>query len=411
MKYSTFIIFTLIAVLITDAFRYMSWAGVAFDSSTVIAMILTYFSIAVFIYFTYKKGFLNNDIPFSIRSLFKIWFFWNVFNLIRGAALASDYWDWKFLFFSSIPFSLIPLVFFAGKSINTAHASFRFILKYVFPFGFLVIPLALTTNDELYSRLMIPVSLFILFIPFLKFKWKILIVAVAIVSVSLVVGFRANIVKIGFSILLLLLYYLRNYLGKNWLRLIHLFLFFIPVVFLALAIRGKYNILYETSKKQGYNIRNRFGMEENLVWDTRTFLYNEVLSTINETGDWLMGEGTSGKYKIHSFADISGVRSGYRYSTEVGILNILLYHGLIGVIIYFLLFFTVSYVAINRSANFLAKMLGLFIAFRWTSSFVEEYTQYDVNFFFLWLAIGLVSSLEFRKMKEVEIKKFFQAIR
>lgn len=374
-------------------------------------MLLNYISIFIFIHLALKKGFVDNDIPPLIKSLFSLWFLWNIFNLIRGAIFANDYWDWKFLFFSSLPFSLIPLGFFLGKNIYLARKIFIFTLKFVFPFGFLIIPLALATNEELYSRLMIPVSLFILFIPFLKFKWKAIIVLVALASVFVVVGFRSNIIRISFSTFLLLIYYFRDYIWHRLLQLLHLTLFALPLVLLTLGVQGKYNILHETSKRQGYYIINRVGLEENLVWDTRTFLYSEVLSSLNDSGKWLLGEGGSGKYRIHSFSDLSGVEKGYRYSSEVGILNILLYFGVIGVVIYFLLLFCVSYVAINKSSGFLTKMIGLFIAFRWTLSFVEEFTQYDLNLYFLWLAIGLVSSLKFRMMGEHELMHFFNKIR
>jgi len=411
MRYSRFIIFTLIAVLVTDAFRYISWAGVSLELSTYIATFLTYISIVILINLAIIKGFVTNDIPSLIKNLFLLWIFWNIFSLVRGAIFASDYWDWKFLLFSSLPFSLIPLGFFIGKNLNIAKIIFRFVLKILFPLGFVIIPLALVTNEELYSRLMIPVTLFILFIPFLKPKWRILIIVVAIVSVFVVVGFRANIIKIAFSVLLLMIFYFRDYIWHRWLQLMHLSLFMIPLVLVVLAIGGRFNILSETSQTKGYIITNRLGLEENLVWDTRTFLYDEVLSSLNESGKMLIGEGGSGKYHSRAFSDLSGVKRGYRFSSEVGILNILLYDGLIGIIIYFLLLFTVSYIAVNHSSSYLAKMLGLFIAFRWTISFVEEYTLYDLNFYFLWLIIGMVSSVKFRMMSEEDIAQYFERIR
>jgi hypothetical protein len=55
-------------------------------------------------------------------------------------------------------------------------------------------------------------------------------------------------------------------------------------------------------------------------------------------------------------------------------------------------------------------MLGLYISFRWLLSFIEEFTHYDLNFYFFWLAIGLVSSTGFRDMSDNEIKKFIQSI-
>ena len=151
-------------------------------------------------------------------------------------------------------------------------------------------------------------------------------------------------------------------------------------------------------------------MEENLLGDTRVFLYHEVLSTMNNRINWLIGGGSSAYYDSVWFYDDGGTMKGKRYGTEVGILNILLRYGIIGVLLYGLLLFNVSRIAITQSNNRLAKMIGLLIAFRWLLSFIEEYTQYDLNFYFFWLIMGLVSTSFFRKMNDKQIRKYLQAI-
>lgn len=50
-----------------------------------------------------------------------------------------------------------------------------------------------------------------------------------------------------------------------------------------------------------------------------------------------------------------------RYASEVGALNTLLYSGIIGLLLYWIIFFYASYKAINDSDNILSRMLGLFI--------------------------------------------------
>lgn len=410
MRYYKSILFTLIALVIIDVIRYLSWVGdLAGGYATYILTFLFYVSIGIFIKIAYTVGFGSNNIPKSIQNLFKLWLFWNIFSLIRGGFLASDYWDWKFLLFSSLSFSLIPLVFFLGKDLLVTKTIFKLTLKYLFQFGFLFIPLTLVTNEELYSRLMIPISLFILFIPYLKFKWKLLIIIVATISILMVVGFRSNIIKSGFSVLLLLIFYFHNYIKQGWLRLIHLSLFAIPILMLTLAVMDSYNVFSQTEEEEeGYSTTNKVGEEENLMIDTRTFLYVDIFTTLENSGNWLFGEGAAGSYQSDWFYDDGGAIQGKRFGCEVGILNNLLRNGIIGVILYFLLLYAVSFLAIQHSANILSKMLGLFIAFRWTYSFVEEFTQYDLNFFFFWIAIGLVSSINFRRMTDSEIINYLE---
>lgn len=408
MKLSKLILYTLFGVTLVTALRYINvyeTGEINISSATYVINILSYTSIAIFIYIGNKSGLSNT--PRIIQILFATWLIWISFNLIRGAFLSKDYWDIKFVLLDALPFSLISLTFFLGKNLEIVKNIFLFTIKYLFSYGFIIIPLMLYTNPELYSRLMLPISLFITFIPFVKFRWKILLIIVALTSVLFVVDFRSNIIKIAFSVSLLILYYFRNFISLRWIQLLHFSLFFIPLIFFYLAVADKYNIFEDVSNEENLTtINSSSGEEESMTYDSRTFLYVEVLSSLKSSGNILIGEGSSGKYKSDYF-DYLGDGRG-RYGSEVGILNILLYNGIIGVAIYFLLLFSVSHFAINNSNNILAKLLGLYIAFRWTYSFVEEFTDYDINFYFVWLAIGLISTSQFRKMNDNEIIIFLK---
>jgi hypothetical protein len=409
MKYSKIILFTLVAVVLTDSFKYISFVGALnVENATLISAVLNYLSIGLLSFIAYKEGFAKGDVPKRIQNLIKIWLFWNIFNLIKGSLTAVDYWDWKVLLLSGVSFSFIPLTFFLGKNISIARLIFKYIITYLFVFGFLFIPLSFSTNQELYSRLMIPISLFILFIPYLKYKWRLLVIIVAVISIAMVIEFRSNLIKIAFSVFVLLIYYFRNIIRVSWIRLAHLSLFAIPIIFFTLAVTNRYNIFKEISKDEGYTTTNNLGEEENLTSDTRTFLYVEVFNTINNSGSWFFGSGAAGSYQSDWFYNDGGAINGKRYGCEVGMLNILLRYGLVGVIIYFLILFIVSFQAIKNSSNILSKMLGLFVAFRWTYSFVEEYTQYDLNFYFFWIVVGLISSLQFRRMNDLEVRNYFK---
>jgi len=311
---------------------------------------------------------------------------------------------------SSVPFSLVPLVFFLGKDLKIVKYNFNFVLKFLFLFGFLLIPLSYIASLELYARIMIPVNLFILFIPHVKFRWKILIIGVAITSVLFYLGFRTNILKVVFSFSLLGLYYFRKTISQKIFSFGAIILFVLPFILIFLGLSNRFNVFEYLSEQKSYYTESRTGGEENLISDTRTFLYKEVLLSIAQTGNWLIGASASGSYQSLWFWNNGGAMNGKRYGSEVGILNILLYDGILGVLIYFILLFTVSFVAINNSNNYLSKILGLFIAFRWSVSFIEEFTKYDLNFYFFWLAVGLVSSATFRNKSDKEIKDFFKLI-
>jgi hypothetical protein len=407
MKHKKLILYLLILIAIGDTLLNIN--DVSGESFKPILFIVKYLALSIIIHFSIKSNW-NNDIPTIISILIKIFLIWNIVTIIRGAFFAVDYWDWKFLVLSSTPFFLIPLAFFLGNDFFSVRLIFRYILKYFFTFGFLIIPLALVTNRELYSRLMIPSSVFILLIPYLKPKWRKLILFVAVVSIVIVIDFRTNIIKTAISLLILSLYYFRKFILKSWLKVIHLLIFALPLLLLVLGVTGEYNVFEKTSQNNTYTIKAQKGDlgTENLAADTRTFLYVEVLSSMVKNGTLLIGEGATGKYKsdyFDTFADHRG-----RYGSEVGFLNLLLYSGIIGVIIYFLILFLSSYYAINNSNNFLCKMLGLLIAGRWLLFFIEEFTSFDLNTLFTWLVIGLVCTREFRVMNEKDLKLFFKSL-
>jgi hypothetical protein len=405
MKYSQFVVITLLFLLVIDSFRILANIGALnVDMGTYISAFLIFISIIILAFIAFKSK-EHRAIPNSIEKLYFIWLGWGIFNLIRGAFLAGDYWDWKFLMLSSVPFTFISLVFFVGRNLRYARKIFQIVLRYVFPLGFLIIPLALATTEELYSRLMIMVSIFILFIPYVKYKWKIIIIIVGATAIFIAIGFRANLIKVAFSLLIIAVFYFRKIITQRWIYVAHTLLFLVPVIFVVLGATGKYNVLYEFSKNEGYVIENKFTGEERLTGDTRTFLYREVGTSLIKSGNWIIGEGASGKYQSEYFDYLNDGRG--RYGSEVGILNILLYNGIIGVLIYFLLLFTTSSIAIRKSNNLLSKMIGLFIASRWMLSFIEEYTIYDLNFFFFWLIMGLVSSKLFRQLNDNSIRAFF----
>ncbi|MDI1307716.1 MAG: hypothetical protein PSX42_23110 [bacterium] len=184
-------------------------------------------------------------------------------------------------------------------------------------------------------------------------------------------------------------------------------LFVIPIILFSTAVTGTFNIFTDISGSKELEITSNQSTGETLGGDTRTFLYVEVLQSINKNGNFLLGSGMAAGYESFIIDVSNGTYNNKRYTSEVGILNILLQSGLIGVVIYFLVLFKVSFTAINQSSNMLSKILGLYIASRWLLSFIEEFTQYDLNFYFFWLAIGLVSSNEFRAMNDKQIKNIF----
>lgn len=407
MRYVGLIFLTIFFTASADFFTYLNYAE-DYNFSTYLIVALSYFVIFITIYIYSKNiSFFKKLLPKKINNIFSIWILLLIINLIRGVVLADDYWSYKFLFLTSLPFTFICLVYYTGTSIYFFRYNFLTFLKRFMLVGFLLIPLTLTSNPELYSRLMIPISIYILFIPYFKLKWKILVIAVAVTSVLMFLDFRTNIVKIGISLLILPTFYFHFLSRKLVLNVIHKIFFLAPIIFLLITFN---NInIFKLIESRDYEIKSNNDQIFNLTTDTRSFLYTEVINTFESSSQLIFGLGSSGHYKSIWFYDTGGAMDGRRFRTEVNILNILLYHGILGVILFLVLLYKVSYLAINNSNNKLSQMLGILIASRWFLSFIEEFTQFDLNFYFFWLILGVISSNSFRSLTDYQIKNFINA--
>jgi len=51
--------------------------------------------------------------------------------------------------------------------------------------------------------------------------------------------------------------------------------------------------------------------------------------------------------------------------------------------------------------------MAVFLAFRWVVFFAEDITLYNVNFYFLWIGVGVCLSKEMRKLTDNDIRKWF----
>ena len=131
---------------------------------------------------------------------------------------------------------------------------------------------------------------------------------------------------------------------------------------------------------------------------------------MKKRNSFLFGEGATGKYETQAFTQITSYSDNQRESCEVGILNILLWTGIIGVLLTAAVIFVGSYISIVHSNNYLCRTLGVFLMFHWVMLFVEEFSFFDLNNLFYWLIFGLAMSSKFRRMNNREVKFFFSQL-
>jgi hypothetical protein len=146
------------------------------------------------------------------------------------------------------------------------------------------------------------------------------------------------------------------------------------------------------------------------VADTRTFLYYEVLSSSIKLNSWLFGRSPARGNISDSFGESDMNKRNERLANEVSILNYFTWLGLIGVILIFIIFYRASYLAVNYSNNIYIKIVGIFIAFRWSYGWVEDINNFYIQYLYLWLFIGFCFSRNFRQMSNIEIQNWVHDI-
>lgn len=337
-----------------------------------------------------------------------VWLYllWNFVCVIRGMFVAEIYWDWKGLINNAMAL-LLPIVIFSATNRMIVQSLLSFFIKYALP---LFIVMALIIRTDAFGFYLMPISILLLFLPGFSKSQKIFLLLISLFVIVVDLGARSNVIKFGVPLLLLVIYFLRNIISVKWIEGTRLSLFIIPVVLFVLGVTDIFNVFkmdeYLNSDYKNV-VMDAEGnlMEESLAADTRTFLYVEVLESAINHNYWLLGRtparGNDSDYFGGEMVEMTGRYE--RLENEIGLANVFTWTGIVGVILYFLLFFKASYLAVNKSNNIYMKIVGIFVAFRWLYAWIEDVNNFSLNFFMLMITLGMCFSYSFRKMTDKEM--------
>ena len=345
----------------------------------------------------------------------KLILIWNVICIARGFFVAENYWEWKHLINTSFTL-LLPLVAYLATNRRIFQKLVSSWLKYMLLIFFLFIPFVV--RADFVGRFMVPIMFLLLFLPVLPKKWKWIVLFYTTIVLISGLDARSNIIRFTFAFVLGITFYFKLFKLTFIFKSAHLVLFASPLLLLFLAATNTFNIFrmeeYISGSYSTSVTVDGETSEESLTADTRTFLYAEVIGSAIKNNYVLTGRTPARGYDSEFFGyDLAKeLKTGKmeRFGSEVSIHNIFTYTGLIGVLLYFLIFFRSSYLAIYRSNNFYMKIVGLFIAFRWLYAFVEDFSNFDLQYFFLWMIIGMGFSEEFRSMTDQEFRIWIKSL-
>lgn len=362
------------------------------------------FVILGFFFFS-KYSFFDKRNERNMRIVW-VYLLWNAICIVRGMFVAEIYWDWKALIGNTMAL-MLPIAAYAATNKVIVQSLLAFYVKYALP---LFLLFAVILRTDAYGFYLAPVSFLLLFLPVLSKRQKVILLGLTAVVFVADLGARSNVIKFGVPVLILAVYYARRVVTLKLLETVRLALLIIPIILFVLGVSGTFNIFDTDSYIKGDYTATGTDMqgnkvEENVMADTRTFLYKEVLGSAIENNYWLFGRtpargNDSDSFGVWAF-EVTGRYE--RIENEIGLANVFTWTGLIGVILYSILFFRASYFALNKSKNIYAKMLGIYVAFRWLYAWVEDVNNFSLNYFMLMIMIGLCFSHSFRNMTEKEV--------
>ena len=403
--------YTIILIAIYSILPYYSSRipFLSYIDNTTIWWVISYFILIIFL--LSNKYFLENENKksFVLVTLFLLWM---LISIVRGAFVADNYWDWKGLVYNSMGL-LLPIVAYSATNKVIVQSILSFYVKYGLPLFFIIMFITAKTAFGFY---LMPVSFLLIFLPALSNKHRFLLFSFAAIVFLVDLGARSNVIKFAIPLMLLFIYYFRNKLSNTVLESARLTLIIAPFVFLILGVNGVFNVFnmneYLGEKEITKTDEEGKQIQENLVGDTRTFIYVEVIESAIRNDYWVFGRTPARGNDSPSFgpAEYDLTRRDERLANEIGVANVFTWSGIVGVILYMLIFYKASYLAINRSKNIYIKMIGVYVAFRWFYSWIEDINNFSLNFFMLWIMIGLCFSYSFRMMTDYEVTIWIRGV-
>lgn len=200
-------------------------------------------------------------------------------------------------------------------------------------------------------------------------------------------------------------------LSYKYSHLLYHIMMWIPVFFLVLAMSGTFNVLKFNSYIKG-TYTSASG--ENMTDDTRTFLYEEAISSSIKNNYVFFGrtpgygyDSTFAKNRKGDFEEVEGAFA-QRYS-EVFVVNMYTWCGVIGLIAWFVFFYWFGKSTLDKAKNRYVRGLVIYVGMFWICDWIGNNFCSPTNYYMmLFVIISICIQPEFRNMTDAEIVQYFK---
>jgi len=400
-----------------------------------ILLLITYFSVSTFLNF-----YLSIEvIQWIVYGFFIYYLLVASRNLqVNGEQERTKTFNWILIFYTTFVFlSFLRGIFFYAGDYWTYKASFTNLMALSIPFFTYVY-----ANPIFLSRVLgtwfkwAPLLILLLFFagfrlvnfqwaigPFFMIgiffslmaqKWK-FIFLLAFLLCFFEFDARSQLIKGIITALIAFFIYIDHYFSLRRLKFIYFGLVFIPIFLLILGITGIFNVFELDAYIDSADIAGFQKEDENLLADTRTGLYSEVISSAVNNDYILFGRslarGNDSELfglELNSLVTQNGLAE--RSSNEMALPTIFTWTGIVGLFLYTFLFLSSGYYAIFRSKNRYVPYMGIYILIYWAYSWVENPVDFNLSNICIWFSIGMCVSFQFRMMTDLQFKGWLNSI-
>ena len=359
----------------------------------------------------------TNSFAESDFRLCNVYLFWLAICVIRGFFIAENYWEYKQLVTGTLCLS-VPLFVCYFKEpfcLSVILQKWNAWIPPLFFFFFIWnIPLGA------YHFLLTPFLLYGCFGFFLSKKWKILVGFGLVLMLLGDFGARAQVMKAAATILCGFAFCHNNIVKGCWLKRIHWLFYVGPIILLILGILGIFNVFKDSISESNYDKFTQTKIiegqiyEEKLAVDTRSFLYEEVLTSAlkNKYVIWGRTPARGNDSYYFGWFNAEELKTGKyeRHGNEMCHLNVFTWLGLIGLLLHSAIYLIASYRAVYYSNNLFVRYIGIMVAFNWALGWIENTTGFNIMNLTIWIMISVCLSSKFRSMNDMEFKLWLDSL-
>lgn len=404
-----------ILIIVVTIFSVQQWLTFKVSNAT-LSWILNFTIIGIILYFFAhkKKRLLKQYIPSIDYNILIIYFSWLIICSIRGILIAENYWEWKQLISGIQSLSLPLLVYiFIIPTFNQQILHIWF--KYAIIIFLIILPFLSNGSYQFYLGFIFLIGCFL---PIIPLKWRYVLLGLLILMLVINLGARSQVIKSAMVLLVATGVYFRRIISDKFIKVAHWTCYALPMILLYLGLSGTFNIFQDLSSNEGKYVQKRIKdgqvIEEDLSVDTRTFIFEEVITSAIKHNYVIWGRSPARGNDSMVFGAIQAenLKTGKyeRHANELCHTNVFTWLGLIGLLLYSLIYLRSSYMAVYKSNNIYMKFLGCFIAFRWAYGWIEDFNRFDIMNFSLWMMIAMGISIRFRSMSNQEFQSWIKQI-